>query len=218
MMSAGASIDWESIARGMTDFTTQFSMPAELITSIPDQAYRGRVGLQSIELPNNITAIGAGAFRGCTGLTQIEIPNSVTSIGNEAFSNCSGLTTINIPNSVTSIGSFAFSSCIGLNIPIVIPNGVTVITAACFYRCIILPSIDMPASVTRIDGQALQGCNSLLRIICRPTTPPPIQTSSLNSTNNCPIYVPDASVNTYKSTSRWSDLASRIFPISDLNV
>jgi hypothetical protein len=30
------------------------------------------------------------------------------------------------------------------------------------------------------------------------------------NTNNCPIYVPSASVNAYKSASGWSTYASRI--------
>jgi hypothetical protein len=34
--------------------------------------------------------------------------------------------------------------------------------------------------------------------------------SVFNYTNNCPIYVPSASVETYKSASGWSGYASRI--------
>jgi hypothetical protein len=50
-----------------------------------------------------------------------------------------------------------------------------------------------------------------------PTTPPSIIASTgykiLDGTNNCPVYVPDASVNAYKTA--WSDVASRIYPLSE---
>ena len=66
------------------------------------------------------TSIGNDAFRGCIGLTSIEIPDSVTSIGNRAFADCTGLTSIMIPNSVTNIGYGAFSGCSSLE-SIVLP-------------------------------------------------------------------------------------------------
>jgi len=34
--------------------------------------------------------------------------------------------------------------------------------------------------------------------------------SALENTNNCPIYVPSASVNAYKTATNWSTYASRI--------
>ena len=54
-------------------------------------------------------------------------------------------------------------------------------------------------------------------IKCMPTTPPSIVAASTNKildgTNNCPVYVPDASVNAYKTA--WSNVAERIFPLSE---
>jgi hypothetical protein len=37
--------------------------------------------------------------------------------------------------------------------------------------------------------------------------------SAFSITNNCPIYVPSASVDTYKAASGWSTYASRIHEI-----
>ena len=42
------------------------------------------------------------------------------------------------------------------------------------------------------------------------TTPPTLGESALDYTNNCPIYVPAASVDVYKAASGWSTYASRI--------
>ena len=47
-------------------------------------------------------------------------------------------------------------------------------------------------------------------------TPPTITSYSFANTNNAPIYVPDASVTAYKTATNWVLLASRIFPISDI--
>jgi hypothetical protein len=38
--------------------------------------------------------------------------------------------------------------------------------------------------------------------------------SAFNDTNNCPIYVPSESVETYKAASNWSSYASRIQSIT----
>jgi hypothetical protein len=38
--------------------------------------------------------------------------------------------------------------------------------------------------------------------------------TTFDSTNNCPIYVPSGSVNTYKAADGWSNYASRIKAIS----
>jgi hypothetical protein len=121
-----------------------------------------------------------------TAMTNAEIGNCVTSIGDSAFVNCSGLTSIEIPSSVTSIGNGAFFDCIGLT------------------------SIDIPSDVTSIGNYTFNGCSSLTSITVNATTPPSLGSSSFNNTNNCPIYVPAASVNAYKTASGWSDYASRI--------
>ena len=81
--------------------------------------------------------------------------------------------------------------------------------------------LDIPASVTSISAVAfLYGSSnngSMQYIKCLPTTPPSIVASGTNKildgTNNCPVYVPDASVNAYKTA--WSDVAGRIKPLSE---
>ena len=78
--------------------------------------------MQSIVIPDSVTAIGNGAFRGCHSLQSIVIPEAVTKIGGYAFRDCSSLQSIVIPDSVTSIGDEAFEDCKSLQ-SIVIPKG-----------------------------------------------------------------------------------------------
>ena len=42
------------------------------------------------------------------------------------------------------------------------------------------------------------------------TTPPTLYEYDLDNTNDCPIYVPAGSVETYKAASGWSEYANRI--------
>ena len=119
-------------------------------------------------------------------ITSVNFPSGITSLGNYAFYYCSSLTSITIPSTVTSIGNYAFQQCTGLT------------------------SIVIPDSVTSISTRAFSGCSHLTSFTCEATTPPTLGSNALNSTNNCPIYVPAESVETYKSASVWSDYASRI--------
>lgn len=68
-------------------------------------------GCKNTIIPDNVTAIGEEAFRGSIGLTSIEIPGTVRTIGDYAFSLCDGLTSVTIPGSVITIGVYAFRGC-----------------------------------------------------------------------------------------------------------
>jgi hypothetical protein len=54
----------------------------------------------------------------------------------------------------------------------------------------------------------------LTSITCNATTPPTLEDAfAFENTDNCPIYVPAESVDTYKAASGWSTYADRIQPI-----
>lgn len=120
------------------------------------------------------------------GIKTSTIPNTVTTIGDRAFYNCTVLTSITIPSSITRIESYGFYGCSGLT------------------------SITIPNSVTYIGNYAFYNCTGLTYITVEATTPPTLQSNAFSNTNNCPIYVPAESVETYKAASGWSDYASRI--------
>lgn len=193
MMGArGSSIDWESIARGMLrdSNSTLFSIPDDMPLEASENLFYLRTNLVSLKLKDNITKIDSGCFYKCSNLGSISIPSTVTEIGNTAFNDCVSLTEVQLPSSLLTLGSQSFRGCTGLT------------------------SITIPSSVTRIDNMVFYGCNNIRTMVCEPTTPPTLGNSALPS--NATIYVPDASVNTYKAANNWSAAASRIFPISDL--
>lgn len=146
-----------------------------------------RRNLTDVVIGDCVTSIGTSAFEKYSSLTSILIPNSVTIIGGLVFNNCSSLTSVTIPDSVTSIGQNAFNACSGLR------------------------SVTIGNSVTNIGASAFNYCSSLTSITVEAPTPPILENSFVfGNTNNCPIYVPAASVETYKSANRWRRLASRI--------
>lgn len=164
-------------------------------------------------IPSDVTSIGASAFRGCNKLTNIAIPDSVTSIDGGVFKNCDNLAAF--------YGKFASDDnrCLIVNgvlksfapaglTEYEIVNGVTSIEEYTFYGCSSLINVTIPDSVTHIGGSAFFYCDNLKEIYCKPTTPPSGSSSMFDyNASDRKIYVPYASVDTYKAVSYWSDYA-----------
>ena len=122
-----------------------------------------------------------------TDLVSAQIGQCVTSIDDGVFVECTSLTSVTIPDSVTSISRYAFYSCSGLT-SVTIPNG-----------------------VTSIGKSAFQECTSLTSVTVLAATPPTLERSNaFDETNDCPIYVPAASVDVYKEARAWTALSDRI--------
>ena len=99
-------------------------------------------------------------------------------------------------------------------VQIEIGDCVTSIGYNAFSHCGSLRNATIGENVTSIGSNAFYDCYSLESITCHATTPPAFGSNMLSSTNNCPIYVPEESVNTYKAAIGWRDYASRIQPIT----
>jgi hypothetical protein len=76
------------------------------LTDIPDNAFRSRLYLGHVEIPNTVKTIGNNAFMR-SGLTSLELPVNLKYIGNGAFAN-NNLTEVVIPNTVIYIGERSF--------------------------------------------------------------------------------------------------------------
>ena len=109
-----------------------------------------------------------------------------TSYVNGVFYKCTSLTSVTIPINITSIWKYVFRQCTSLI------------------------TVNIPNTVTSIGDQVFRQCTSLTSVTIKATTPPTLDITAFTDTNNCPIYVPAESVNTYKEASGWSDYASRI--------
>ena len=180
---------------------------------IDDFAFFSRRCLTSITIPNGVISIGKQSFSYCSGLTSVEISDSVTFIDGSAFGDCKNLTSVTLGSGITSISDSVFYGCLTLT-SITIPDSITTIGLNAFRNCNKLTSIDIPSGVTSIDNGAFYNCTGFTSVTIEATTPPTLGTNVFNNTNNCPIYVPSGSVDSYKAASGWSAYASRIRAIS----
>ena len=55
------------------------------VVRIAERAFYNCEALNSIALPDSITAIGASAFRGCSGLTSVSLPDGLEVIPSDCF-------------------------------------------------------------------------------------------------------------------------------------
>ncbi|MBQ0070080.1 MAG: leucine-rich repeat protein, partial [Bacteroidales bacterium] len=66
-------------------------------------------------------------------------------------------------------------------------------------------ALDLPASVKTIGNYAFNSCKNLYQITCRATTPPTIQATTINTSYDKTLKVPDASVDAYKAANYWKN-------------
>ena len=162
------------------------------VESIDNRAYF-EWSVESIILPDSILKVGSSAFYG-TKLHELIIPPKVSIYEYELTQNCSLLSKVFIPEGIIQIRGYAFKNCISL------------------------PRVDLPSSILYIENQAFFGCTSLKTIVINATTPPSLSNSQAFSSNaeERLFYVPDASVDAYKSATNWSTYADVIKPLSEL--
>ena len=129
-------------------------------------------------------------------MPDVVIPEGCTKVGQKTLCYLH-LNSLSIPETVTSIGDYN-------------------------QYALQLPVFDIPSSVTKI-GQYVIGGNSdsnvknVPIVICRAVTPPTLGTVNANGGAHQAIYVPDESVEAYKTATNWSAFADIILPISQYN-
>ena len=169
---------------------------------------------------NNNQALTYRMFYGCTSLEEVELPTSIVGLSecktSSMFEECSSLRNITLPIDLTGLGSNIFHNCTSLE-ELDIPATVTDIGYGVTNGCSNLKRIiNRAVSVSVYTGNnAFANCPNLTEMIILQETPPTLGYASFYNTDNCIFYVPDSVVNTYKSASGWSGMASRIKPLSE---
>ncbi len=216
---------------------TLTSIDSDITTLIGYGCY-GLTKLVSANLPN-CTSIGTYAFRGCSAMTSVNAPN-VTKVDDYTFYLCSKLTDVNMPN-VTTVDTYVFSGCSKLT-TINMPKA-TALGRAAFYKCDLkeanfplvgtisqelffqnqhLERVDFEIAY-KINQSAFANCSSLVTLILRKSDGICTLGTASSSLQNTPIangtgyvYVPDELVEEYKVATNWSNYASQIKPLSEL--
>ncbi|MCQ2197013.1 MAG: leucine-rich repeat domain-containing protein [Bacteroidaceae bacterium] len=179
------------------------------VTSISRYAFCGYEGLTSVNIPNSVTSIGNSAFGGCKNLKSVEIPNSVTVINVNTFSGCSSLSSINLPNSINIIQDGAFFGCTSLT-SMTFPNSISIIRSSAFSACNGLKSIIIPNSVKEIEPHSFANCKNLEKVYCYAKDVPMTGYSAFENSEieYSTLYVPEASLDAYKTTEPWSSFGT----------
>ena len=159
------------------------------ITSAETKSYASST--YRVELGDAFLRIQDGAFKGFTHITSLSLGNNVIYAGGNFVSGCTDLQTLEFPN----VYEVYFSENLISN-------------------CSSLKKITIPSGTTGIYINSINNCRSLQSItILKPNGVLSFWGNSgtvFPNTNNCAIYVPSNLVNSYKSASGWSTVASRI--------
>lgn len=179
--------------------------------------------LKSVVIPMQVTDIRHQAFRGCTSLESVNISH-LTNIGDYSFRETAFKGEVYCPY-LQFIGYSAFARCKNLT-KVVDLGKVTDLRGSIwstdkdlgtFARCDSLESAIINDCVESIGYNIFYGSTALQSIIARATTPPSLANGdAFTNTNNCPIYVPDAALEVYKTATNWSQYQDRIHPLSEI--
>lgn len=124
--------------------------------------------------------------------------------GGKLYTNSTGfsgslINNLTIPSNITNVSDFAFDGC-GSITSVTIHSGVTRLGYACFRDCDNLTGVTdnrtTPQTLATTWQGALDGTNDIVQFH--------------KTDNPYPIYVPSASVNTYKTATGWTEYADRI--------
>lgn len=166
-----------------------------------------------------IQSIGGSAFQYFFHSTdELVIPDTVTSMGNYAFSNNNLFKKLIFSPNCTTVPSSGFVTCTSLK-EIIIPEGVERIESLAFNNYAFDYAI-LPSTITFIGNRAFWDRPHDYMII-RAVEPPllnprPNTTTYQNFSTSYifPIYVPDESVEAYKTATGWAVFANYIRPLS----
>ena len=176
------------------------------------QNYGDKSVLEEVEL-HGVTSIPNYTFIGYTKASII-LPQSITTIGVEPFRSCGSFGSIELPN-LTSLGGSAF---VGSSIHQILDLGtISTIGAYTFQKSYVSLAI-LPETLTSISNYAFAdyGNSANLVVVIKAAAPPSMGANPFSSTGVSAIYVPDASVEAYKTATGWGSYESLIKPISKL--
>ena len=157
------------------------------------------MALTKLELPL-CTSIGGSAFNGCPLLGEIAFQNATT-VGTQAFRG-STIAKIKLPSVETMAASSNYEGI--------------------FSYCKNLVLVDLGENCSSIGnesfGRFVGTSGNNITIICRASTPPSLGGAIINKgwvfATIGEIYVPDESVEAYKTATNWSAYANIILPLS----
>ncbi|MGD9604868.1 MAG: leucine-rich repeat protein [Bacilli bacterium] len=147
------------------------------VTAIGIAAFKNKIHVTSITLPDTITSIGKEAFFGATEIQSIIIPIHVSQVGIKAFGNCTSLLSIEVHSDNQYFSSFEgvlmnkeWTTLLAYpggktTISYSIPMGIDMVEEFAFASNHYLESINISSSITQIHLNAFVDLSNLSKIL-----------------------------------------------------
>ncbi len=186
------------------------------IVGIAPLAFTTLINLQEVELSSNLMYIEDDVFIG-TNLKNITLPKNLKKIGSHAFESTK-IENFNFPSSIEEIGDYAFVSCSQLKE--IEFNSNVLLGQAVFANCATLEKVTFHKGLQKVNYYLFVSSIKLTTLIINSINVPVLIDSSAfqNVHAQFSIYVPDGSVNTYRSAQGWSHFSDKIKGISELTL
>ena len=175
----------------------------------------------------SVTAVRSSAFSENTYLTSVTLPESVTSIGDYAFDSCEKIKKVTMPG-VKTIGHWAFRNCYELE-SLDFSDKLESIGNYCFDKILKITSITLPETTTNLGGYVFEGNPQITTVTCKAVTPPAVKRGYLdgeeiytifddNDYGDRVLFVPEESINAYKSALGWHHFGANIKAIGSSSI
>ena len=185
----------------------------KVVTAIGDLAFKDRITVSTVTIPETIESIGYNAFEGCSNLICFNMPDSVSVLGESVFKKCNNLKEVVFSDNVQIVPKSTFEKCVELEKVIlsdgvvafdedafsgceslksfVFPESTVIIADYCFYDCKSLEWIYLPSGVATVGSYAFGKCAALGKVYYSGSDFPqnfPISGGNTNLTNAQWIY------------------------------
>ncbi|HET6557060.1 MAG TPA: leucine-rich repeat protein [Prolixibacteraceae bacterium] len=189
------------------------------VTTIGDYAFYGCRNITEMTIPAAVSSIGMRAFGNLDCRFDVDPSNLHYMSSNNVLFNkdqtvliqcvASVTGTYEIPPTVTTIADYAFLDRLSMT-SLVIPSSLTSIGKYAFYNCYKLATVSIPSSVTFIGESAFASCSRLGTIYAHSRIPINLDASPyvFAGLSGCKLYVPEGSLNAYRTASQWKDFWS----------
>lgn len=183
-------------------------------------------------LPESLTYIGNLACASNYAMTEVFIPKNVTTMQTSSgdiecrvFDNCIYLSSIEVDKDNQYF--YSENNCLIrksnkrlIAVPsideVFVPDGVEIAGYGSCSSGVRNPkTIHFPSTIKEMQNYAFLSASSVKNIICNSINPPKIVYRTFYYTNPTAVYVPNESVEAYKTADVWSTFADRIKPLSE---
>lgn len=185
----------------------------EYFTNLGSNAFNDIDNLLSIVIPDCVKEMENSSISDCNSLEYIKFGNGLNEI--KGVESCDGLKEIRFSPCNKVIGPYAFTYLDGLE-EIEIPDHIESIGEWAFQGCQNLKKVTIGTGLTTLEHEAFFQCSNLDSVHIKATTPPSVTLDywgtwhAFYECDNITIYVPETSVDMYKSAEGWSNYQDRI--------